>query len=248
MVTPTCPQCSRPIPRDDVNVAADVAYCRACHLSHALSELTHEMYLTVDLDLGHPPTGAWYRNEGGETIVGASHRSLVGALGALAVSLFWNGITSLFVFVAISGTLANLDITAPHWFPAPNMNGKPMSVGAVTFLWIFLTPFIGIGIGMIGAFLSCLCGRTEVRIFPGQGAIFVGLGPLGYTRRFESSKVKHIRIEDQYSSRNGQSKICIVIETAAGKVIKFGSMLREDRRKFLAGALRKSLACPPAHS
>jgi hypothetical protein len=31
MVTPTCPKCKQAIPSEDVNVAKDVAYCRACN-------------------------------------------------------------------------------------------------------------------------------------------------------------------------------------------------------------------------
>ena len=36
-------------------------------------------------------------------------------------------------------------------------------------------------------------------------------------------------------------KAYIVIETCEGKQLKFGSMLTEERRKFVAGALRKAL-------
>lgn len=40
MVTPTCSKCGKAIPSEDVNVANDIAYCRACNLSHKLSALT----------------------------------------------------------------------------------------------------------------------------------------------------------------------------------------------------------------
>jgi hypothetical protein len=43
---------------------------------------------------------------------------------------------SVFVLVALAGTLRNLGIPLPHWFPAPNMNGSPISVGMTIFLWI----------------------------------------------------------------------------------------------------------------
>src|ERR1035438_2096743 len=33
MVIPTCSRCGKVIPSEDVNVANDVAYCRACNLS-----------------------------------------------------------------------------------------------------------------------------------------------------------------------------------------------------------------------
>ena len=44
------------------------------------------------------------------------------------------------------------------------MNRSPMGVGMTISLWIFLTPFILIGLAMILAFLSCVAGKTELRI------------------------------------------------------------------------------------
>jgi 5-methylcytosine-specific restriction endonuclease McrA len=41
MVTPTCRKCKQAIPGEDVNVANDVAYCRACNLKFG-SMLTEE--------------------------------------------------------------------------------------------------------------------------------------------------------------------------------------------------------------
>jgi hypothetical protein len=41
--------------------------------------------------------------------------------------------------------------------------------------------------------------------------------------------------------RNLGRKTYIVIETREGKQLKFGSMLTEERRKFVAGALRRML-------
>jgi hypothetical protein len=200
--------------------------------------------LDTTIDLNHPPAGAWYTNDGEGPLIGATHRSLGSAIGALAISLFWNGIVSVFVLVALPGTLRNLGISLPHWFPAPVMNDGPMGVGMTLFLWIFLTPFILVGLVMIGAFLSALGGRTEVRIRNAEGVVFVGIGTLGYRRRFDASAVKDVRLDDkQWSDSDGrrQRKSYIIIETRERKLVKFGSLLTEERRKFVAGAVRKVL-------
>ena len=42
----------------------------------------------------------------------------------------------MFVLVALAGALSNLGIPLPHWFPAPNTNGNPMSVSMTIFVWI----------------------------------------------------------------------------------------------------------------
>jgi hypothetical protein len=108
------------------------------------------------------------------------------------------------------------------------------------FLWFFLTPFIVIGLIMFGAFLSRLGGKTEVRIQNNNGIVFTGIGTLGYRRHFERQAVKEVRIQNN-PKNSDQPRTIIVIETRAGKLIKFGSMLREDRRKFVASAVRQTL-------
>jgi hypothetical protein len=244
MTIPTCSRCGKTIPSEDINVANDVAYCRACNLTYQLSTLTQGTELDSSSDLNHPPAGAWYRNDGAGSVIGATHRSLGVALGALAISIFWNGIVSVFVLVALAGTLRHLGLPQPSWSPAPNMNGSAMSVGMTLFLWIFLTPFILIGVVMIGAFLFALGGRTEVRMRNAEGTVFTGIGSLGYRRRFDASSVKDVRIDDkQWRDSDGdrRRKTYVVIETREGKVVRFGSMLTEERRKFVAGALRKVL-------
>jgi hypothetical protein len=173
-------------------------------------------------------------------VVGASHRSLGMALPLLGVALFWNGIVSIFVSVALASTLHLLGIPVPEGFPAPRMNGEAMGVGMTIFLWLFLTPFIVIGLGMIGAFLSCIAGKTEVRVDRGGVTIATGIGPVCWNRRFQAPDLKEIRMEETLSRSNDSGpKKQIVAELRNGKSIKFGSMLRDERRRFLAAAADK---------
>jgi hypothetical protein len=177
-------------------------------------------------------------------VVGATHRSLLSAGGLLFFCLFWNGIVSVFVLIAIAGTLEQMGINQPSWFPAPKMDGNPMGLGMVLFLWIFLLPFIAIGVGMLGAFLSAIAGRTEVRLRPGEGVMVTGIGLLSYRRRFDPQSVREVRIENTpWQNNNGRSgsKSYIVLKTQEGKTIRFGSLLSEERRSFVAASLRSAL-------
>jgi hypothetical protein len=240
MQVPKCQHCGKNIPAEDVNVVKDVAYCRSCNLASALSTLVSGIALEP-VDLHQPPPGCWHRITGLGAVVGATHRSLGAALGLLAMSLFWNGIVSVFVLLAISSTLQLLNVPVPDWFPAPRMNGQSMGTGMTIFLWIFLTPFIVIGLGMIGGFLSCVAGHTEVRVDRGEVAVATGIGPIAWNRRFQASDLKEIRIEDSPSrgSDGKQSKTQIVVELQSGRLLKFGSALRKDRLRFLAAAADK---------
>ena len=244
MKTPACSKCKAEIPESDVNVANDVAFCRRCNLAQKLSAMVHGIQLDTHIDLNRPPPGAWYRSGTFGPVLGATHRSIGVAIGTLAVCLFWNGIVSVFVLLAVSSTLNLLNIPAPEWFPVPRMNDDVMGVGMTIFLWLFLTPFIAIGLAMIGAFLSALAGRTEVRLRPSEGAVFTGIGLLGWSRRFNPQNVKDVRMDEKRwrdSDGDRQSKTEIVIELQEGKAIRFGSMLREERRLFVAAGTRKLL-------
>ncbi len=232
------------IPAEDVNVVTDVAFCRACNVSTSLSGQACSVPLDPNVDITNPPAGAWYRDDGLELRVGATCRSVGSTLGLLFISAFWNGIVSVFVALAISATLHNLGIAQPSWFPAPKMNGSTMGVGMTLFLWLFLTPFILIGAAMIGALLTSMMGHTEVRVRGGEGTIFTGIGSFGSTKRFDATDVSEIRNEDRpWRDNDGdkRTKKQIVLETVDAKPIKFGTMLSDDRRSFVASALAKVL-------
>jgi hypothetical protein len=244
VVTPTCSRCKRVIPSEDINVAQDVAYCRACNLSYQLSNLTQGGEVEQSVDVNNPPAGAWYRPDGTETVIGATHRSVGTAFGALLAGLFWNGIVSVFVAFNLASTLRLFGFTLPHWFPAARMNGGPMGWGLTLFLWVFLLPFIVIGLALAATFISSIAGRTEVRIDNNEVVVFKGIGTLGSRRRFARSDATGIRLDvrqwrDNDDDRHRNSNI--VLDLREGKPVRFGSMLTEPRRKFLAAAVRQLL-------
>jgi hypothetical protein len=240
-VTPTCPQCGQPIPEADVNVGKGVAYCRRCHLLHDLSELLDSAELDFAPELNAPPPGTWLREDGFRTVVGATHRSLGQAAGLLFVVCFWNGIVSVFVTVATLGTLHQFGVPPPSWVPKMQEGGVFPHGGILIFLWLFLTPFIVIGVGMIMAFLSAVCGRTEVQLTGSDGFVYVALGPLGYRRRFDPAQVQSVKIVTNSVTKSGQPQYVIRMEIESRKPIKFGSMLREDRRRYLAAQVNRLL-------
>ncbi len=241
MPTPTCTKCRRTIPSDDINVAQDVAYCRDCNHSYCLSDLTFDNEPDPNLDLQHPPKGAWLINDGSSTVIGATNRNLLNSVGLLFFGLFWNGIVSVFVFFAAASTLRHLHIPLPDWVPAPKMEGGgDMGIGMTIGLWLFLTPFILIGLTVAGGFFSSLFGRTEVRINSSLGTIFTGIGPLGWKRRFDTTQVKAVRTH-QSRNNEGSDTFTILIETREGKQLKLGSMLSNERRQFILAALRNAI-------
>jgi hypothetical protein len=240
-VTPVCPRCKRTIPSDDINVANDIAFCRNCNLSHSLSALATGTAVDEDVDVNNPPAGAWYDRDGNGIKFGATHRSFGQAFGLLLFAAFWNAIVSVFVALAAASTLQHLGVPRPAWVRGADW--KYMPIGMLIFLWLFLIPFVTVGLGMLGAFLNCLLGRTELRIEGGECVLYTGIGPLGRRRQFSVSEVTDVRIESSaWRSNNGSynRNTRIVIATNE-KPINFGSSLSNARRRFIAGAARKEL-------
>jgi len=239
-----CPECRNKIPKADINVSTDLALCRQCDSTHAFSELFERRDLSQKLEASQPPSGLTERTTARGVAFSVSHRSIGGALGALAIGLFWNGIVSVFVFLNLSSTFGLLGVAVPEWFPAPLMNGETMGWGMTLFLWIFLTPFLVIGAGFIGAFFMAVAGHTEVRINAAEGRVFTGVGPMGWTRKFTPHEVRHVSLSDSKwrdSDGDRQTKQEIVLEMHNSDLLKFGSGMKEERRSYLAALLQRTL-------
>jgi len=224
-------------------VANDIAFCRTCNLSHRLSTLTSGTTVDENVDVSRPPAGTWFRRDGDGVVVGSTLRSVGQAVGLLFFCLFWNGIVSVFVSIAVASSLHHLGLSLPRWVPM--LKGSVLPVGMTIFLWVFLTPFIAVGLVLFVTFLSSLAGRSELRIQAGAGSLFTGVGPLGFRKRFSASEVREVRIEERRwrdSDGDSRRKMQIVIETT-GNPVSFGSMLTQERRRFVAGAIKKELGC-----
>lgn len=239
-----CQHCSAEIPSEDVNVAEGVAYCRPCGELSKLADIlgiTESVEHTVSVDTGNPPKGCAISDDGVNTRITARNRSVGNAVGILFVAFFWNGIVSIFVLAAISGTINLVFGSVPTWFPGPQpkMNGQVMSLGAVIFLWVFLMPFIAIGLHCIGNALTVLFGRCEVRVGAGNGIIFTGFGPIGWRRRFNPYTVKSVAIGQTTWKEDDQAKPCIVLND--GCKHRLGSVLTKDSQAWFVAVLREFL-------
>jgi hypothetical protein len=181
----------------------------------------------------------------------ASCRSLPAAAGLLAVTLFWNGIVSIFVLYAIAGTLHQVLGSVPAWFPVPPLSGSGgqggsqggvtggLGLGVLLFLWAFLMPFIAVGSLMIVAVLSLVMGRLVIQIDGQIGSIQTAIGPFGWRRHFNPAVVRSVAIGQTKWLYNNEHKPLIVLE--ADHTVRFGSMLPEERMAWLTAVLRRLL-------
>jgi hypothetical protein len=239
-----CPNCGQPIATDDINVGEGVALCRGCGKLSRLSEVL-EQPTTDPTAITRPPAGCSYDGSyAGATVIRASLRSIGSAAGMLAICLFWNGIVSVFLVQAIGGLYFHFVGDLPEWFPMASAGegsrGHPIPLGMTLFLCLFLTPFVVIGVCMIGAFFCFLFGAVEVDVSGSDGRVRTSIGVLRWTRRFDASQVTRVSLGQTKWQENGRSKELIEIE-AADRTVRFGTMLSPERRQWLMTVLHMLL-------
>ncbi len=211
-----CPTCSAPYPPESINVQTDVAHCPQCnnftHPSQLLSQDTKPEVITA------PPPGAWYREGIHETVVGATTRSPI-AFFMVPFMCVWSG----FSLGGIYGT----QIAKGEFSLLMSLFGLPFVAGSVLFWSITL---------------MAICGKSEVRLRGQRGEVFVGIGSIGWKRRFDFADVDAV-VESMSSTRYpGRDHNGGVIELNGKSTLRFGSNLSEARRYFILHSLRTYMA------
>lgn len=240
-LAPRCPDCDELIASDAMNIQEGVALCANCGTLSRLSELNLSGK-SIDEILSSPPQGCSIEPRGPGVVITASLRSIGGFVGCAAFALFWNGIVSVFVLLAIAGLYTNLIGPLPTWFPAPGMNdGKPemngdrMDLGMSLFLCVFLTPFILVGTGMVAAAIINLVGKIEVVIDEFESSVTTGIPIFRWKRRFDARQIRAVSYGTTNWESNGRRQR--TIELVADRTVKFGSMLQFNRMEWLRAVL-----------
>ena len=196
--------------------------------------------------LARPPAGCSVVSDGQRMTATVSLRSLAGFIFSAGFALFWNGITSVFVLIAIAGLYTNLIGPLPHWFPAPalkdgkpEMNGGPMELGMTLFLCVFLIPFVTIGLGMAAVAIMNLIGKVEVVIDEFDSFVATGFGLFRWKKRFDPREVQAVEFGTKSWQSDGEGNK--LIEIRGNRTVKFGSLLQSDRMEWLRAVLRQSL-------
>ena len=197
------------------------------------------------------PPRTWHHDDGVELSVGATMQSVKHAMGTLVIAAFWNGFTSFFVLAQIASSFHHAGMSIPRWLPSLVTNasgvtggGSIVPLGVGIFLWIALIPLVFVGLGMVGIFFVYLAGRVVVTVREGHGVIFLGIGPIGYRRRFNASQVTSVSLRvrnwtDEYGKAGVYNNVDIWIDGA--KPVRFGTLIPPERRRFVAAALQSAL-------
>lgn len=219
-----CPKCSQHVGGDDVNVAKDLGYCRACHEAFALSDaVAAEEFGNVDFS--RPPKGVEITDVANRLTLSSTLWSSSGCF-FIIFALFWNSLVSVFLSVGIAQAIKGEgDIFEGGPFPG--------------FFWLFMTPFVLVGLGMGYMALLSVFGRMRVTVDGARVEAFTGLGALGWTKQADWDEVTAVRITTSGITQNNQPMMCVELD--GPKPIKFGSFISEERREFIAAVLHRML-------
>lgn len=205
-----CPKCKQAVPADQVNMGTDLAFCPHCNDGFKVSEAIDQDTVNPDI-LRDPPKGAWFKKEMDRVVVGATTRSPA-AFFLVPFMCVWSGFSL--------GGIYGSQIAKGEFDLGSSLFGIPFLLGSILF-WSFA--------------LMAVCGKVEVSIGK-LSSVFVGVGRLGWTRRFEWPDVHAIREDGTNVSYPGGHQAAIVME---GKTrIKFGAGLNGKRRYFVLNALK----------
>ncbi|OYW18949.1 MAG: hypothetical protein B7Z55_09725 [Planctomycetales bacterium 12-60-4] len=192
---------------EDVSVSTDIALCRGCGERWGYAELLARKEAGGVAAM--PPPGAWHVPGMNGFEAGASTRSPI-AFFLVPFMCVWSG----FSLSGIYGTQI--------------ISGKFNLV-----LSLFGIPFL-LGTVVMGAVaLMAVCGKVVVTVRGDDATVFVGIGPLGRSRRFKWSQVTGVSTVWNFS-RRGQGTEQIVIE--ADRQIKLHA-LNAARQRFLLAVL-----------
>jgi hypothetical protein len=210
-----CPNCRREIPMEDVNVEKDIALCRSCNQTFSFADLVQGSQGPA-VDLTRPPKGVWFKQDMRGFEIGSTTRSAA-AFFLVPFMCAWSGGS----MIGIYGS----QIRSGKFEIGKSLFGLPFLIG---------TLFLG------AVTLMMICGRVLISVQGDQGRLFTGVGPVGRTRRFKWSSIKSVT-EDTRFYRNGQPQLSIILQGDDNTRLKFASGIREDRRYFMANALRDLL-------
>lgn len=207
-----CPSCSAAIAMDDVNVAKDIALCRACGKTASFAALQSSGKL-AEVDLASPPRHVRDAQDPQYDLSLIYHRKSPVLFFLVPFTLLWSG-----------GSLGGI-------FIAPLMQVKPVENA------LFGIPFLIGTVVLLGVIAFLLAGGWRIRVSGNEGTAFCGIA-FGWTRRFILDRTSQITLANCGASVNDKPVPCIRIDTGSTSCA-FGAFIHEDSKHYIAARLRQ---------
>lgn len=213
-----CPGCHSEIPLDDINVAKDIALCRACGKTWTFS-LVQSAGELGEVNLQQPPR--WVQIEtdyqGGTTI--RYRRRSKALFFLIPFAALWSGGS----MVGIYGS----QIRQGKFDLGQSLFGLPFLIGTII---------------LCSAIAFLLFGHWEINLRRGEGTVFLGVGSLGWRRSFAFGPGAQVSLQQSSYQVNHVPQDAIAVTEAGQKLISFGAPIQPREAKlFIAAAMSRAM-------
>lgn len=133
------------------------------------------------------------------------------ALFLFPFMLVWSGISI--------GAIYGSQIRSGHFNLIPSLFGIPFLIGTLLLAWKALISVMG---------------KVEIRTDRLGGKIFTGIGPFGFTKKFQWLEIDSINEYISMSNKSRQTRIAL----NGQKRIRFGSDLNSSKRYYLLKSMQ----------
>ncbi len=206
----TCSKCRRKILSENINVSKDTAFCQGCESLNSLSSLL-ESAPNSKFDLKQTVSGVRVSDDGYRWSIEASNRSLI-ALFLVPFTLVWAG-------GSLSG-IYGTQIVSGEFDPQQSLFGLPFLIGSIV---------------LISLTLMSIFGRTLVANENGKALVFIGIGPLGWYRRFDWKSIERVTETESRQRRHlsleGSKRINLGWGLSSAKLYYMSNFLRTKLKK-----------------
>ena len=155
-----CPFCLSLVSESHVNRKTDVTACPTCHDVFAVSVAVAKGKGLDQFNINRPSPGTWFIKTETGWEIGTTQRTPL-AFVLVPICFIFSGLG----FSFLTSTIGSHD-----------------EVGNA---WVFSVAFAGGGIPLMLFAVASVLGRMAVSNTDGDGRIFRGVGPIGWTRRFD---------------------------------------------------------------
>ena len=212
-----CQSCGAEIALADVNVANDIALCRACGKTMPFSEIA-PIPGSENVDLQQPPKGVHIEENPiyGRSIIYRKISPTV--LFLIPFTAAWSGFSMYGIYFR--------QFKEGKFDLGQSLFGLPFFIGT-----LFLVSLI----------LFMLFGRWRITYSGGVLAAAMEMGPFGWTRRLVCDKSARVSIRPAKWQKNNVPQNLIQVE-CQGDTLKFGSPIPDEAKAFIAEAIRRTIA------
>lgn len=211
-----CPGCGQKLPLEDVNVAQDMALCRACGYTGAFLSAAAIPRMT-DEEMARPPKRVTLERGFDDALTITCRPKKTALLFLVPFTAFWSGISMTGIYIV------------------------PLATGRFEWkLGLFGLPFLIGTLVLLGLILNVLLGKTTVTLTKGKVAVGTHLPGWRRIRELECGKATTVTIEKSGYRVNNIPQPEIVLRSE-GRELKFGALgMSHDVLTYVAAVLRRA--------